>query len=55
MAQREFGGRFQEPHKCAEFQEELIILQKDLRNYTRLLADIAGVEDLTDMESQSEE
>ncbi len=33
------------------FRAELEILQTDLRNYTRLLADLAGVEDLTDLEA----
>ncbi len=33
------------------FREELGQLQADLRNYTRLLADLAGVEDLTDLEN----
>ena len=32
------------------FREELGHLQTVLRNYTRLLADLAGVEDLTDLE-----
>ena len=31
------------------FRNELEILQKDLRNYSRILADIAKVEDLTDI------
>ena len=35
---------------CAEFRRELIALQEDLRNYNRMLANIAGVEDLTDLE-----
>ncbi len=33
-----------------ELRAELGDLQRDLRNYTRLLADLAGVEDLTDLE-----
>jgi hypothetical protein len=33
------------------FRAELGTLQKDLRNYTRLLADMAAVEDLTDLEA----
>ena len=32
------------------FRAELRDLQTDLRNYTRLLADLADVEDLTDLE-----
>ncbi len=34
-----------------QFQAELRDLQTDLRNYTRLLADLADVEDLTDLEA----
>ncbi len=33
------------------FREELRGLQTDLRNYTRLLADLADVEDMTDIET----
>ena len=33
-----------------EFRHELATLQDDLRNYNRMLAGIAGVEDLTDLE-----
>jgi hypothetical protein len=33
------------------FRAELRDLQTDLRNYTRLLADLADVEDLTDLEA----
>ncbi len=36
--------------KRAEFRKDLEALQRDLRNYNRLLAQIAGVEDLTDLE-----
>lgn len=35
----------------ASFRVELQKLQSDLRNYTRLLADLADVEDLTDLEA----
>ena len=34
----------------SEFRDELATLQQDLRNYNRMLASIAGVEDLTDLE-----
>jgi hypothetical protein len=34
-----------------QFRAELRALQTDLRNYTRLLADLADVEDLTDLEA----
>ncbi len=33
------------------FRGELASLQKELRKYTKLLADLAGVEDLTDIEN----
>ena len=33
-----------------EFRAELADLQRDLRNYNRMLAEVAGVEDLTDLE-----
>ena len=38
---------FGNPIKCHEFRIELAELQIKLRNYTRLLADLADVEDLT--------
>ena len=44
------AGAFDDPAKCAEFRADLAELQADLRNYNRFLADIAGVEDLTDLE-----
>ena len=44
-----------DPDKRAEFREELAALQKDLRNCARMLADIADVEDLTDLELALEE
>ena len=44
------AGAFDDPVKCAEFRADLIELQADLRNYNRMLAEIAGVEDLTDLE-----
>ena len=43
-------GSLGEPGKRAEFRKDLEGLQSDLRNYNRLLAQIAGVEDLTDLE-----
>ena len=45
------AGAFDDPARCAEFRQELTELQVDLRSYNRLLASIAGVEDLTDMEA----
>ncbi len=44
------AGAFDAPEKRAEFRNELATLQADLRNYNRMLADIADVEDLTDLE-----
>lgn len=44
------ASAFDDPASCAKFRQELIALQEDLRNYNRLLANIAGVEDLTDLE-----
>ena len=44
------AGAFKEPARCAEFRAELEELQEELRNYNRLLARIADVEDLTDLE-----
>ena len=47
-------GRRDDPLDAAarqQFRVELSALQTDLRNYTRLLADMADVEDLTDLEA----
>lgn len=49
------SGAFDEPSKREEFRRELAALQEDLLNYNRLLADIAGVEDLTDLEADESE
>lgn len=38
---------FDDAARCKEFRKELAVLQKDLRNYSRALADMAQVEDLT--------
>ena len=45
------AGAFDDESSRKEFREELAALQSDLHNYNRLLAKIAGVEDLTDLES----
>lgn len=45
-------GAFGDPSKCSEFRSELAALQVILRKYTRMLADMAGVEDLTVLESE---
>lgn len=41
---------FQNPDQCKNFRTELSTLQADLRRYTKMLADMAGVEDLTELE-----
>ena len=47
---RSQNGAFASPEQCALFRHELHDLQIKLRNYTRLLADLADVEDLTEIE-----
>lgn len=42
---------FEDPNRCEEFRKELEELQEILRNYTKMLADMAGVEDLTKLEA----
>jgi len=44
------AGAFDDEQKCNEFRDELRELQKKLRIYTQMLADMAGVEDLTELE-----
>jgi len=44
------AGAFDDEEKCNEFRDELKELQKKLRIYTQMLADMAGVEDLTKLE-----
>ncbi len=48
-------GAFDDTDLCTEFRVELEGLQKTLRNYTRMLADMAGVEDLSQLESEDVE
>ena len=43
-------GGFDDAITCVSFRDELSELQGDLRNYAKLLSDIAGVEDLTILE-----
>jgi len=43
-------GAFNKKDKCVQFRRELSDLQEQLRTYTRMLADMAGVEDLTQLE-----
>ena len=43
------SGAFDDESKRRLFREELAGLQAELRNYSRMLAEIASVEDLTDL------
>ncbi len=43
-------GDFAKPECRIKFREELSIIQVSMRTYTRMLADMAGVEDLTTLE-----
>ena len=49
------AGAFDQEAKRIQFREELGGLQIELRNYNRMLAEIAGVEDLTDLEGSTGE
>lgn len=44
-------GALQDDGRCREFRAELAVLQPQLRHYTQALADLADVEDLSDLES----
>ena len=44
-------GAFEKEAKCDEFRDELKKLQQLLVLYTRMLSDMAGVEDLTKLEN----
>jgi hypothetical protein len=43
-------GAFDDPKQCELFREELQELQEILKRYTQMLANMAGVEDLTTLE-----
>ena len=45
------AGAFSDTRRCGEFRGELTALQAQLRIYSRMLADLAGVEDLTSLAS----
>ena len=45
-------GGFEDEKVCAEFRDELSELQSTLTRYSRMLADMAGVEDLTELEEE---
>ncbi|MDP8240668.1 MAG: hypothetical protein P9X24_16390 [Candidatus Hatepunaea meridiana] len=42
------NGAFEDPQQCKEFRVDLLELQSLLLVYTKMLADMAGVEDLTE-------
>ena len=46
------ANAFDNKHKCDKFRNELKELQSILRNYTKMLSDMAGVEDLTELEDR---
>ena len=48
---KSLAGDFEDETERAVFREELAALQEELRKYSRMLADIAEVEDLTDLEN----
>ncbi len=43
---------FSDEVQCQAFRNELHDLQADLRVYTRMLADMSGIEDLTELEDE---
>ncbi|MBK6796334.1 MAG: hypothetical protein IPG76_05955 [Acidobacteria bacterium] len=45
-------GAFSNPEESRQFRSELAELQSKLRIYTKMLADMAGVEDLTELEAE---
>jgi hypothetical protein len=49
---KSLAGAFDNPEECRQFRAELATLQTKLRNYTRMLAEMAGVEDLTALEAE---
>ncbi len=46
------NGELKNPDICKEFRGELNVLQEKLRVYTKMLSEMAGVEDLTVLENQ---
>lgn len=49
---KSLAGAFENPVEAKAFRQELIVLQGKLRQYTKMLADMAGVEDLTALEAE---
>ena len=47
--QKNQNGAFESAEECEKFRSDLSKLQVQLRNYTGLLADLADVEDLTEV------
>lgn len=46
------AGCFNDSVKCTAFRQELKYLQSNLRKYAKMLADMASVEDLTEIEKE---
>ena len=46
------AGSFDDVERCELFRKELRHIQQDLRKYTKMLADMADVEDLTVFEAE---
>ena len=44
------AGAFDDPRKCKQFRAELAELQSVLGVYTKMLADMAGIEDISELE-----
>ena len=51
---RSLEGAFENSELCAEFRAELAALQDELRKYSALLADMAKVEDITEISAFEE-
>lgn len=49
----EAGFKYCNKKLCLEFRKELTTLQNDLKKYTEMLADMAGVENLVDLENET--
>lgn len=45
----QLNGAFKNKEKCAEFREDLIRFQREMRKYSAMLAEIAAVEDITEI------
>ncbi|WP_033398719.1 hypothetical protein [Desulfospira joergensenii] len=48
------AGAFEDPGQQKIFRQELELIQSRLKTYTKMLADMAGVEDLTDIEEEKD-